>query len=314
MNLLPDKRKRAVWLRAFHIWQKTPHRVAPLSDEKQICQSCGTEYVGNFCPRCGQSARIGRFSFKTAFLLFLDIWGVGNRGMFRTIRDLMLRPGYMIRDYVNGKQSAYFPPFKMFFILTTFSLLLSHPFNISLEEPKDTSNKTENNELKMSELESEKEDSVVNEPEKIEINGKKIDSKTIHFLRNVPNYISKFNEKSPSLFSLMMLILISVPLYLFFRRSPFIPDLRYSEHLVALVYTSNMYTLYRLVTDLIPIPFMSDIGELFAFIMLFLSLKQFTGYSKRRLLWYFFLTSIICVLAFIIVLFLGAVIVYFVAN
>ena len=53
-----------------------------------------------------------------AFLNFLDVWGLGNRGMFRTIRDLVLRPGYMIRDYLKGMQMAYFPPFNMFFLLT----------------------------------------------------------------------------------------------------------------------------------------------------------------------------------------------------
>ncbi len=47
-------------------------------------------------PPCGQSARIGRYSFRKAALLFLDVWGLGNRGLFRTLRDLLLRPGYMI--------------------------------------------------------------------------------------------------------------------------------------------------------------------------------------------------------------------------
>jgi hypothetical protein len=49
---------------------------------------------------------VGRFSFKKAALLFLDVWGVGNRSMFRSIRDLMLRPGFVIRDYLSGMQSA----------------------------------------------------------------------------------------------------------------------------------------------------------------------------------------------------------------
>ena len=50
---------------------------------------------------------MGRFSFKKALLLFLDVWGIGNRSMFRSLRDLMFRPGYMIRGYLRGMQSAY---------------------------------------------------------------------------------------------------------------------------------------------------------------------------------------------------------------
>ena len=97
--------------RQFKEWQHQPHQVAPLSEEEHECATCGTRFEGNYCPRCGQSATIGRYSFKKAFLLFLDVWGVGNRGMFRSIRDLLLRPGYMIRDYLRGMQMASFPNF-----------------------------------------------------------------------------------------------------------------------------------------------------------------------------------------------------------
>ncbi len=67
---------------------------------------------------------------QEAFLLFIDVWGLGNRGMFRTIRDLLLRPGYMIRDYLRSMQMAYFPPFKMFFLITALSLVIDSGLNI----------------------------------------------------------------------------------------------------------------------------------------------------------------------------------------
>ena len=85
------KRLGEKW-RAFRQWQQKPYEVAPLSEVHHTCATCGTEYQGNYCPRCGQSSRIGRYSLKNAFLLFLDVWGLGNRGMFRTLRDLILRP------------------------------------------------------------------------------------------------------------------------------------------------------------------------------------------------------------------------------
>ena len=99
----------------FKEWKQQPRHVAPLSEVQHECATCGTHYEGNYCPRCGQSAKVGRYSFKNAILMFLDVWGLGNRGMFRSIRDLILRPSYMIRDYLRGMQMAYFPPFKMFF-------------------------------------------------------------------------------------------------------------------------------------------------------------------------------------------------------
>lgn len=50
--------------RRFGEWKQQPHQVAPLSEEVHKCATCGTRYEGNYCPRCGQSARIGRYSFK----------------------------------------------------------------------------------------------------------------------------------------------------------------------------------------------------------------------------------------------------------
>ena len=107
--------------------------MAEKSLEWHRCRTCGEEYQGNYCPRCGQSAKIGRYSFKNALLLFFDVWGMGNRGMFRTLRDLVLRPGYMIRDYISGMQMAYFPPFKLLFLMTAFLLVIQSGVNLKGE-------------------------------------------------------------------------------------------------------------------------------------------------------------------------------------
>ena len=116
--------------REFKEWQLRPYQVAPLIPQEHTCATCGTTFQGNYCPRCGQSARIGRYSLKSAFMLFLDVWGLGNRSMFRSVRDLLLRPGYMIRDYLSGMQMAYLPPFKMYFLLSAFSMIVDSGLNI----------------------------------------------------------------------------------------------------------------------------------------------------------------------------------------
>jgi hypothetical protein len=140
MNNLQNRYKR------YKEWKLQPHQVAPLSEEQHECATCGTRYDGNYCPRCGQSAKIGRYSFKNAILLFLDVWGLGNRGMFRSIRDLILRPGYMIRDYLRGMQMAYFPPFKLFFLLLALWLVVDSGLNIQLVN-RDKQNKKETEEF-----------------------------------------------------------------------------------------------------------------------------------------------------------------------
>ena len=92
--------------------------------ETLVCQHCGVEYTGAFCPKCGMPARWKRFNWKLLFLNFMDIWGLGNRPMFRTVRDLFWRPGYMIRDYLRGHHLSYFPPFKMLAVWTVLLLFM----------------------------------------------------------------------------------------------------------------------------------------------------------------------------------------------
>ena len=282
LKYIANKQKRAVWLRAFHIWQQRPHEVAPLSDVTHECSSCKTEYKGNYCPRCGQAAGVGRFSFKKAILLFLDVWGVGNRGMFRSIRDLMLRPGYMIRDYVNGMQSAYFPPFKMFFLLTAFSLLVQHGFNLGNDE-------TESN----YKVEMENEAEANENEENLTEDRMKVEAPMYYVGMQFANTMDTLRQKNPAIFALLSLVMFTLPLYFFLRHSPTIPDLRYSEFVVALVYTSNTFSIYSIAGNLLD----STILKLIAALMVFVTVKQFSGYSKLRVLKYmiitFFISSIV---------------------
>ena len=293
------KQKCRTWLQDFRTWQQKPYEVKPLSNEQHTCSTCGTQFTGNYCPRCGQSSIVGRFSFKKATLLFLDVWGLGNRGMFRCIRDLMFRPGYMIRDYLSGMQSAYFPPFKMFFLLAAFSLVVEHGLDLGLYGDREqTGNQQKKEQVENSTKEEKEVKSETSKKEKID------DFENKYFKDKDGNYkpatialvkfvlmLDSLNDKNPALFSLLTLILLTVPLFFFFRFSPNIPDLRYSEFIVALTYTSNCYSIYSIAGNLL------DCGLLrfLAYLMVFVSLRQLSGFSKSRLFWYIVLTVIISI-------------------
>lgn len=91
----------------------------------RVCSNCGAEYTGRFCPQCGQAGSWSRFSWRQATLNLLDIWGLGSRPIFRTIRDLFWRPGYMVRDYLNGHRQYYFPPFKLLAVTLVLLIFVS---------------------------------------------------------------------------------------------------------------------------------------------------------------------------------------------
>ena len=311
LSYISDKGKRAVLLRAFHIWQRRPHEVAPLSEISHECASCGTIFNGNFCPRCGQSAKVGRFSFKKAFLLFLDVWGVGNRGMFRSLRDLMFRPGYMIRDYISGMQSAYFPPFKMFFLLAALSLVVAHGFSLGSdgdETKTDVNEKMEAVKQEMKQVKQEVTDEISLGDKRFQMTMDKdnLDSPLLNKSHGFFKMMNTLRKNNPAIFSLLSLVIFSLPLYFFFRSTPTIPDLRYSEFIVALVYTSNMYSIYSIAGNLLN----SSILKVIAFLMVFVALKQFSGYSKRRVLWYLMLTVLFSLVIVVALAALGVYIAY----
>lgn len=311
-SYITNKQKRAVWLRAFRMWQRRTPMLAPLSTTEQKCSSCGTEFCGNYCPRCGQAASVGRFSFKKAFMLFLDVWGMGNRSMIRTIRDLMLRPGYLIRDYLSGMQSAYFPPFKLFFLLVAFSLIVEHGLSLGIDfgaNGMGTANEQQQTELVEKSQQPQTDVSAIqtdehdDEPVLDEVD----ESSAMYKVGQAfAKMMIKLKNSNPAIFALITLLMISWPLYFFLRSSPTIPKLRYSEFVVALVYVSNTYTVFSIVGNMLH----SILIKLLAFLMVFVALKQFSGYSKLRLLGYIVLTSLISFVAWSAVVALVIYIIY----
>lgn len=329
--LSSDKAERQKWHRAFRIWQHRPYQLKPLSTEKHICFSCKTEFEGNYCPRCGQAAGVGRFSFKKAILLFLDVWGIGNRSMFRCIRDLLLRPGYMIRDYLSGMQSAYFPPFKMFFLLTALGLLVQHGLSLDIDDEDEKQEaQTEQGVPRppVPPLLSEAMDSVDHAAAPDSVSGRmeyhwnsgdmdlKAEGENMmnHPIAQLAFKFAKLmdslRKKNPAIFALLTLILFTVPLYYFWRKTPAIPDLRYSEFVVALVYTANMYSIYSIAGNLLN----SSLLKFLAVLMIFVALKQFSGYSKKRVLGHLVLTIMISVVMIVVIFGAAITSVYFVTK
>ena len=281
--------------RRFKEWEQQPHQVAPLSEEHHECATCGTHYEGNYCPRCGQSSRIGRYSFKNAILLYLDVWGLGNRGMFRSIRDLVLRPGYMIRDYLRGMQMAYFPPFKLFFLLIALWLLIDSGMNIQGIN-RDQQNEKETKELVRG---------VLNHGTgQVEVQEKQVDEKTdkahttdkrttsvekekkMKRVERVEDIIADFIEQHSSVVTLAGLLVFSLPLCLLFRHSPAIPDLRLSECFVAMVYITDMIVIYDIIPSLFCFSVKAEIiSNLAAVLLAIIPIKQLSGYSYWTTIW-----------------------------
>lgn len=123
--------KKSTWHRNFKAFclrldrrQRERSTIPDVDVTMRHCINCGCDYAGRYCPQCCQAGTWDRYTWKQAFLNFLDIWGLGNRPMFRTIKELFWRPGYMVRDYLSGHRQFYFPPFKLLAVMAILTMFV----------------------------------------------------------------------------------------------------------------------------------------------------------------------------------------------
>jgi hypothetical protein len=84
------------------------------------CLNCGQVLHGQYCGICGQ-----RSSSRLISLWGLIAEGLGDlldmdSRLWRTLRALLVRPGYLTAEYLEGRRARFMPPFRMYL---AFSLL-----------------------------------------------------------------------------------------------------------------------------------------------------------------------------------------------
>ncbi len=102
------------------------------------CKNCGHSFEGKYCNHCGQSAKTHRIDGK---FLWEDVQhGIihYDKGITFTLKQLYLKPGYVIRDYIHGKRVHHFRPVSLCIILASIYALVYHLLNINLIDESET--------------------------------------------------------------------------------------------------------------------------------------------------------------------------------
>ncbi|HXH37971.1 MAG TPA: DUF3667 domain-containing protein [Thermoanaerobaculia bacterium] len=86
-----------------------------------VCSNCGATSADEYCARCGErqpghhDLSLGHFVHDVVHeFVHLD------SKLFRTLRDLVTRPGFLTQEYFAGRKSRFIPPLRLF--LTLFAL------------------------------------------------------------------------------------------------------------------------------------------------------------------------------------------------
>jgi hypothetical protein len=89
------------------------------SDTNQLnsCKNCQTQLTSKYCSNCGQAAslnkRINFYSFLIQLFNILTDW---DKGIIRTVIDLAICPGLMVKGYLSGQRTKYVSPFRLLLI------------------------------------------------------------------------------------------------------------------------------------------------------------------------------------------------------
>ncbi|HEX5755418.1 MAG TPA: DUF3667 domain-containing protein [Arenimonas sp.] len=84
----------------------------------EACRNCGHVPVGNFCPQCGQR-RMDDAQRRLPHLLaqFFEAATDLDGRFWRSLRALLLQPGRLTREYIEGRRARWIAPMALFLLV-----------------------------------------------------------------------------------------------------------------------------------------------------------------------------------------------------
>lgn len=98
----------------------------------QRCKQCNLDGKGNFCNNCGQTYTTKRITTGSIVHEMFHFFSHLDKGILYTLKMLMISPGKMQKEYIDGYRAKHQKPFSMFFLCATISTLIYYWVNLIL--------------------------------------------------------------------------------------------------------------------------------------------------------------------------------------
>jgi hypothetical protein len=86
--------------------------------ESHICKSCGNAFAGFYCNQCGEKVILpSDRSLKTFLSGILVALTFADSKFFKSIRLVVFHPGFLSREFAEGRRVKYLRPMSLFFLL-----------------------------------------------------------------------------------------------------------------------------------------------------------------------------------------------------
>lgn len=114
----------------------------PLRKDK-TCLNCKYVVENRFCPNCGQENIDIRKTFHQLFVHFFEDLTHYENAFWKTIKNLLLKPATLTKEYLSGKRLSYLAPVRLYIFISfiTFFLIGIFP-NQELKLSDENSKKT----------------------------------------------------------------------------------------------------------------------------------------------------------------------------
>jgi len=89
------------------------------------CKNCGKIIEGNFCSHCGQNSKVGKVNLSNFLNEISESVFQINKGLFFTLKELFVRPGHGVKEFLNGKRKNHFKPVAYVLTFSTLYFLIS---------------------------------------------------------------------------------------------------------------------------------------------------------------------------------------------
>jgi hypothetical protein len=91
--------------------------------EEKNCLNCGTEVIDRFCHHCGQeNIETHENFFNIAWHFITDYFHFDSK-FFRSLIPLFTKPGFLTKEYWEGRRMRYIPPLRLFFFVTIIFMI-----------------------------------------------------------------------------------------------------------------------------------------------------------------------------------------------
>ncbi len=109
---------------------------SPLRRDK-TCLNCNHVVSQRFCPNCGQENTDTRKTFHHLFVHFFEDLTHYENAFWKTIKNLLLKPASLTKEYLSGKRLSYLAPIRLYIFISfvTFFIIAIMP-----EDKEDNSN------------------------------------------------------------------------------------------------------------------------------------------------------------------------------